>query len=79
MEHPSYSSQSNFQGSFPPPQDDSCYYAHGWWEQQEAEMGYFPEPQNGPYFGEIDHYSSCGWEDQNRRNFTHSYPIHQKP
>ncbi|KAL4344707.1 hypothetical protein AHAS_Ahas11G0205300 [Arachis hypogaea] len=36
-------------------------------------------PQNGPYFGEIDHYLSCGWEDQNQRDFTHSYPIHQEP
>ena len=39
----------------PPPQNDSCYYAHGGWEYQEHEMGYFQEPQNGPYFDEIDH------------------------
>ncbi|KAL4329961.1 hypothetical protein AHAS_Ahas13G0352400 [Arachis hypogaea] len=40
---------------------------------------YFPKPQNGPCFGEIDHYSSCGWKDQNQRDFTYSYPIHQEP
>ena len=63
----------------PPPQNDSCYYAHGGWEYQEQETGYFPEPQNGPCFGEFDHYSSCGWEDQNQRDFTYSHPIHQEP
>ncbi|KAL4315964.1 hypothetical protein AHAS_Ahas15G0237700 [Arachis hypogaea] len=63
--YPSYFGQSNFMRNFPPPQNDSRYYAH--------------EPQNGPQFDEIDHYSSYGWKDQNQRDFTHSYAIHQEP
>ena len=66
-------------GNSPPPQNDSLYYAHGGWEYQEHEMGCFPGSQNGPYFDDFDHYSSCAWEDQNQRDFTHSYPIHQEP
>ncbi|KAL4304702.1 hypothetical protein AHAS_Ahas16G0004700 [Arachis hypogaea] len=66
-------------GNSPPPQNDSLYYAHGGWEYQEHEMGCFLGSQNGPYFDDFDHYSSCGWEDQSQRDFTHSYPIHQEP
>ena len=78
-EYPSSFGQSKFMRNSPPPQNDSCYYAHGGWEYREQETGYFPEPQNGPCLGEFDHYSSCGWEDQNQRDFTYSHPIHQEP
>ncbi|KAL4329600.1 hypothetical protein AHAS_Ahas13G0316300 [Arachis hypogaea] len=71
--------QSNSMGNIPPPQNDPRYYTHGGWEYREHEMGCFPGPQNGPYFDECNHYSCCGWEDQNQRDFTHSYPIHQEP
>ena len=66
-------------GNSPPPQNDSLYYDSGGWEYQKHKMGYFPEPQNGPYFDDFDHYSSCVWEDQNQRNFTYSHPTHQEP
>ncbi|KAL4300365.1 hypothetical protein AHAS_Ahas17G0193600 [Arachis hypogaea] len=79
--------QENYMGYFPPPQNDSYHYTNGYWEYQQGmteyeqsiEMGHIPGTQNYPYFDEFNTYSSCGWEDQNQRDFNAPHSIHQEP
>ncbi|KAL4344660.1 hypothetical protein AHAS_Ahas11G0200600 [Arachis hypogaea] len=88
MEYTSSFGQANFMRYFPPPQNDSSYYANGGWEyqkqgmmgfEQSNQMGYFPGSQNDSHFYEFDNYLNCGWKGQNKREFNVPYPIHQEP
>ncbi|KAL4343496.1 hypothetical protein AHAS_Ahas11G0084200 [Arachis hypogaea] len=38
-----------------------------------------PMPQSGPHCDEFNNYPSCGWEDQNQREFNSSYSTYQEP
>ncbi|KAL4337544.1 hypothetical protein AHAS_Ahas12G0120800 [Arachis hypogaea] len=38
-----------------------------------------PMPQNDPHCDKFNNYSSCGWEDQNQREFNSSYSTYQEP
>ncbi|KAL4337428.1 hypothetical protein AHAS_Ahas12G0109200 [Arachis hypogaea] len=38
-----------------------------------------PRPQNDSHYDGFNNYSSCGWENQNKKSFNSSYSIYQEP